>query len=339
MNVLRGWLGRLLLATIGLALVAYLVHGAGPDRVARILLQVGPWLPAIFALEIVQILSDVVALRSLLPAEGRRVPAVAWLRSSAVAYGMMILLPAGRAAGEVARATLIAKHVGAPQATVASTALQASYLLANATASGAAGVAVASGAGVRTVLVALLAANATIMTVATLALIGALSDARVWRWLENLRRRLTRDTAQEHAGDAQGHRRPGWRAITACCGGRAAQLAQYGVILTAIGGARTVKGALTAHGIHLVGASLGDLLPNQLGVVDGTYRAFAPALGLGGSPARALSIAFVAHAVQLSLASLCVVVASVVGRVSAPIAPGPTHSARPTGRRDSLSRS
>ena len=330
MNVLRGWLGRLLLASVGLALVAYLVHGAGPDRVARVLLQAGPWLPAIFALEIVQILSDVVALRSLLPAERRDVPAALWLRSSAVAYGMMILLPAGRAAGEVARATLIAKHVGAPQATVASTQLQASYLIAIATASGAACVAVASSTGVRTVLVALLAANTTLMAFAALALIGALSDARVWRWLENLRRRLTRDTPLG-PGDASVHRPLGWRAIIACCGGRAAQLAQYGVILAAIGGARTVSGALTAHGIHLVGASLGDLLPNQLGVVDGTYRAFAPVLGLGGSPARALSIAFVAHAVQLSLASLCVVVASVVGRTRANRSARSAQSKVPSG--------
>jgi hypothetical protein len=68
-KVLRGWLGRLLLATVGLSLVAYLVHGAGPGRVARVLIEAGPWLPAIFALEIVQILSDAVALNSLLPAE------------------------------------------------------------------------------------------------------------------------------------------------------------------------------------------------------------------------------------------------------------------------------
>jgi hypothetical protein len=317
-KLLRGWLGRLLLATVGLTLVAYLVRGAGPDRVARVLLQVGPWLPAIFALELAQILSDVFALRSLLPAGRAHVPIVTWLRSSAVAYGMMILLPAGRAAGEVARATLIAKHVGAPQATIASTRLQASYLIANAAASAGACVAVASNAGFRSVLVALLATNATIMTISALALIGALSNARVWRWLENLRRRLMHEKAQGQGGDVRGEGHLGWRAILACCCGRLAQLVQYGVILTAIGGARTLQGALTAHGIHLVGASLGDLLPNQLGVVDGAYRAFAPALGLGAAPARALSIAFVAHAVQLSLATLCVVVASLVGRAGRP---------------------
>jgi len=317
-KLLRGWLGRLLLATVGLALVAYLVRGAGPDRVACVLLQVGPWLPAIFALEMAQILSDVLALRSLLPAERSHIPLATWVRSSAVAYGMMILLPAGRAAGEVARATLLAKHVGAPQATIASTRLQASYLIANAAASAGACIAVASNAGLRSLLVALLAANATIIAIAALALIGALSNARIWRWLETLRRRLMHEEAQGQVGDIRGDGRLGWRAILACCCGRAAQLVQYGVILAAIGGARTIEGALTAHGIHLVGASLGDLLPNQLGVVDGAYRAFAPALGLGAAPARALSIAFVAHAVQLSLATLCVVVASVVGRVGTP---------------------
>ncbi len=123
---------------------------------------------------------------------------------------------------------------------------------------------------------------------------------------------------QGPGGDLRGDGSLGWRAIVACCCGRAAQLVQYGVILAAIGGARSIEGALTAHGIHLVGASLGDLLPNQLGVVDGAYRAFAPALGLGAAPARSLSIAFVAHAVQLSLATLCVVVASVVGRAGTP---------------------
>jgi hypothetical protein len=336
-KVLRGWLGRLLLATVGLSLVAYLVHGAGPGRVARVLIEAGPWLPAIFALEIVQILSDAVALNSLLPAERRNIPWGAWLRSSAVAYGMMILLPAGRAAGEVARATLIAKHIDAPRVAIASTQLQAGYLIAIATASAGACIGVASGAGSRTVLVALLAANATVIAIAAVALIGALSDARVWRWVEKLRRRLTRDEAPHPTVDAAARRQLGLRTIGVCCGGRAAQLAQYGIILSAIGGARTVHGALIAHGIHLVGASLGDLLPNQLGVVDGAYRAFAPVLGLAGAPERALSIAFIAHAVQLTLATICVVVGSTVGRVGEPVS---TASRSATAeRRDSLSRS
>ncbi len=336
MKVLRGWLGRLLLATVGLGLVAYLVRGAGPDRVARVLVEAGPWLPAIVALEIVQILSDVLALRGLLPAERRHIPVVTWLRSSAIAYAMMILLPAGRAAGEVTRATLIAKHIGAPRVAIASTQLQAAYLIAIAAASAGACIGVASSAGLRTLLVALLAVNVVIMTVGALALLGALSDARVWRWLERLRRRITQDKGQPSRSDATTRGPLGWRTIAVCCGGRGAQLAQYGIILTAIGGARTVHGALTAHGIHLVGATLGDVLPNGLGVVDGTYRAFAAVLGLALAPERALSIAFVAHAVQLSLAGVCVVVASIVGQIGKP-RPAPAASSRPSP--SSLSRS
>ena len=95
-----------------------------------------------------------------------------------------------------------------------------------------------------------------------------------------------------------------------CASGRGAQLVQYGVLLSAVGGTASIGGAFIAHGIHLVGATLGDAVPNQLGVVDGTYRTFAPALGFSDAPARALSIAFLAHAAQLAVAGICVVVAA-----------------------------
>jgi hypothetical protein len=52
------------------------------------------------------------------------------------------------------------------------------------------------------------------------------------------------------------------------------------------------------------------MLPNQLGATDGAYRAFATDLGFAGDPARALSIAFVVRIAQLTLAAICVVVAS-----------------------------
>jgi hypothetical protein len=315
-NALRGWLGRVLLGAVGLGLVAYLVRGAGVDRVALVLLQAGPWLPAIVALECAQVASDVLALRFLLPRGGRDVPPATWLRSSAVAYAMMVLLPAGRASGEVARATLIARHVGASRAALASTQLQAAYLLANAVASVSACVAVASRLGLRTPLAVLLAANAAIMALSAAALLAVLWDARVGRWLEKLRRRLHRAAREPRMFDDPARWHLDARAVAACIAGRAAQLVQYGVILVAIGGAATVHGALAAHGIHLVGATLGDALPNQLGIVDGAYRAFAGVLGLGHAPERALSIAFVAHAEQLTLAGVAVLAASVVGHAN-----------------------
>jgi hypothetical protein len=89
-----------------------------------------------------------------------------------------------------------------------------------------------------------------------------------------------------------------------------AQLVQYGVIVRAVGGVATVRGAFVSHGIRLVGNTLGDLLPSQIGVVDGAYRAFAATLGFADAPARALSIAFVARLGQLVCASACILVAA-----------------------------
>ncbi len=310
--VLRGWLGRLLLGAAGLALLAYLVRGAGAERVVRVLFEARSWLPAILALELVQLMGDVVALRTLL-AEPRKVPPSTWVRSSAAAYAMMILLPAGRAAGEVARATLIANHVGAAAAATASAKLQGAYLTALAIASGAACAAVCATFGLRTSLGLLLGGNALLMVVFATSLFAVLWDARLGRWITELRRRFAGARGEVSLTDPTARRFP-TRAVWVCTAGRTAQLLQYGVLLAAVGGAPSVHGAFVAHGIHLVGATLGDAVPNQLGVVDGTYRTFASALGLASAPARALSIAFLAHAAQLALAGVCVVVAALTRR-------------------------
>jgi hypothetical protein len=96
---------------------------------------------------------------------------------------------------------------------------------------------------------------------------------------------------------------------------------QYGVLVAAVGGVASVRNAFIAHGIHLVGATAGDVLPNQLGAVDAAYRGFASAIGFADAPARALSIAFLAHAVQLTCAAGCIVVAALVRqRVAEPSA-------------------
>ncbi len=332
-TTLRGWPGRLLLAAAGLGIIAYLVRQAGPDRVAQVLLQAGTFLPIIVALELVQITSDVVALRVLLGDAKSSVPRGAWIRSAAVAYAMMILLPAGRAAGEVARAALIAKHVGTPAAATASVQLSSVYLLAIGLASAAACSVVAISIGVRTPLVGLLAINTPAIGLGSaLGVTAVLRDARFGGWVDWLRRRLPHASEPSKTGASERPRatwngaRTGRAALVSWLG-RSAQLVQYGVILAAVGGTRTIRGAFVAHGIHLVGATLGDLLPNQLGVVDGTYRTFAPALGLGDAPARALSIAFVAHAAQLTMATACVIVAALTRPRSAR-EPGAPTSAR-----------
>jgi hypothetical protein len=287
---------------------AYFVHGAGPRRVAEVLVEAGPWLPLIVLLEMAQPTTDVIALRMLLGKEASKVPLSAWARSSAVAYAMMSLVPAGRVTGEVARAALLSAYVGTPKAASASARMQAAYMFANAMLSGTACVVAATWLGPTETLTLLLAGNTLMMVVLSSALLAILWNGRVGQWLDALRRRFL--TVHEPPANAMDHtetRRLPWQAAIATTCGRTAQAAQYGVILHAVGGKATLHGAFLAHGIHLVGATAGDMIPNQLGVIDGVYRAFAEVLGFGEAPARALSIAFVAHMIQLGCAAICVI--------------------------------
>jgi hypothetical protein len=287
--------GRILLALVGLTLVAILVRGAGPERVAAILWQAGRWLPVILALEMFQIGTDFLALKTILRERWRQIPAATWVRSSALAYAMMTLLPAGRAAGEVTRATLFSKFVGTPRAATTSTCLQAAYLSANGMISLLACVVVSSRFGLESTLALLLAGNVLFQAFIASSLLAILRAARIGRWL-----------------DPEERRRIPWRAALVCSTGRLAQTVQYGVILHAVGGVLTVRNAFITHGIHLVGATLGDMLPNQMGVTDGFFRAFADQLGFSAEPARALSIAFVVRIAQLTLGATCVIVASLM---------------------------
>jgi lysylphosphatidylglycerol synthase-like protein len=307
----RPLLWRALLAMAGLGLVAYLVHSAGAGKIVRVLGQAAWWLPIIFTLELAQVGSDVLALRLLLRGVAGRVPALTWLRSSAIAYAAMILIPAGRATGEVARATLVARHVGGPRAATAAAQLHSSYLFANGVLSATACLVVANWLGPRSRLALILGCNALLMAALATTVLAVLRGGRAGRWLERTRRRFPGGTHPAPPLEPHSRRRLPWRAAVVCTTSRGAQVVQYGVILAAVGGVASVRGAFIAHGIHLVGATVGDLLPNQLGAVDGAFRAFARNVGFGDAPARALSIAFVAHATQLLCAGACIVVAAV----------------------------
>lgn len=301
-----GTLVRGLLGIVGLGVVVYLVRSAGAERVGKVLLQAGPWLPLVVALEVTQAGCDFFSLRSILGPDWRLVPPRTWLRSSLVAYAMMILVPAGRAAGEVTRAALLAGPLGAPRAATTSTQLQAAYLSANGFLSIIDGACIGAFFGFGSSLVWLLAGNVAFQTVVSTGLLAILWDARIGRALDRLRRRFVRGAIESPPLDPAIRRRLPWRAFLVSSASRTAQVLQYGIVMHAVGGALTLRGAFVTHGIHLVGATLGDLVPNQLGVVDSIYRAFAGVMGFGAAPERALSIAFVVRIAQLIVATGCV---------------------------------
>jgi hypothetical protein len=88
----------------------------------------------------------------------------------------------------------------------------------------------------------------------------------------------------------------------------------------AVAGSFKFTSSFVAEGVHLVGAGLGDMVPNQVGVAEGAFRYFAPTLGLGASPEKALAIALVARISVVVSAALAALALLLVPDSNAPSA-------------------
>jgi uncharacterized membrane protein YbhN (UPF0104 family) len=260
--------------------------------VAAVLREAGPFVAVAVLFEIGIVVADAIAIAVLCGPARAQVGLREWVRGASIANASAVLLPAGRAAGEAARATVLAPLIGATGAAVACAELQACALVANAAVSVVAA-AVAWRSGAVPLALAVLG-NGAVCSVLGGALLMVARSGWFGRFLR----------ARFGAGALYTRARPArvLGAIAACASGRAIQTAQYGIVMHAVGGVANLRSALLAQGIHLVGASVGDAVPNQLGVTEGAYRVFARALDLESSPARALSIALVIRVAQLALA-------------------------------------
>ncbi len=301
-------IARGLLLVGGLAALVLLVRGAGPERVLATVLEAGIWLPWILLLEVLFFGMDAVALRRILGGRGGSVPLAVWVRTALVQYGVMQLLPAGRTGGEVARAAGFAPYVGAAHAAAAAARLQAATLLGNTIISIPCWVAVAfaTGSGSGLAWAVLVNGLVTLGIGGTIVLITRRSRLGAW-----LGRRFPMLASHGPSFDAALREPSPWiPVLLATTAGRLFQTVQYGLIFVSVGGAWTAQRALVAQGIHLVGAGMGDMVPNQVGITEGAYAVFAGALGLAEGTATAIGIALVARICQFSLAGVCLLVSA-----------------------------
>lgn len=304
--------GRWLLLVIGAVAVVVLVRDAGFERVSAVVVSAAPWLPLILVLEAAWISMDAVALRFIYRERGRGIPLSAWIRSSAIAYGVMVLLPAGRAGGEIARAAHLSRHVGMLAATAAAQ-VQGSTLFANAVISVPCFLAVAAGVGASHYLAVLIALNGVATAMLGVGILFVASRSRLGDRL-GARFRFLRPFSAQLDEAAQPLVAFPKRAALCTVTGRLIQTVQYGIILASIGGTLTVDSALVAQGIHLVGSGLGDMVPNAVGITEAAYRFFAETLGFRGEPARAIAIALVARLTQYGLAGVALLSSGFRGR-------------------------
>jgi hypothetical protein len=295
---------RALLFAAGLGLTAWFVAVARTAEVLATLRTTAPWLPVIVLVEIAIIGIDVLSMSVLVGHTRGQVPARMWLRGAVLAYASSVLLPAGRAAGEAVRAAVLAPFLGIAPAARACASLQGCALVANAVIS-LASASVSRGAGGPSQVLALaLCGNALVCAVLAIAVFAILASARFAQWVERRFPRFAKARLPSH-NLSYAERSAVGTVVALCMAVRLLEAVEYGVILRALGSPLAARSALTAQGIHLVGAAIGDFIPNHMGVTEGSYLAFAGVLGLAGAPARALSIALTVHVVQLALAIGC----------------------------------
>lgn len=287
---------------LGLALIAWLVHGVGARTVAAILLEAGAWMPLIILCDSGFFACEAMAHRAVLTTQ-RSIPWRVFARASFLYYCVLAIAPLGRAGAEVARAAAFSPWVGAGRAAAAAANVQGGVLLANAVISIPCWVAVSATVGSAHPLAWLLLGNGA-MTLAggTLTLL-VLRRSRIGRWLGERVPALAgfgADVDEAVVASNEALIRAGlW-----CVAARSVQIGMYASLLAAIQAHVSLRGTLVALGIHLVGAGLGDFVPNQVGVLEGAYRVFADALGLAADPARAIAIALLARIAQISIATI-----------------------------------
>jgi len=300
---------------LGVAGVAYLIVETGPDRVWSTLVA-GAWtLPIVMIFDGGYFVCEALAHRAVLGEGATSIPARVFIRATMMVYVVASLLPLGRAGGEVARAATFTPFVGAGRAAAAGTNVQVAAFVGNTFISTLCFAACVLTLGLAHPLTLLLAVNGLgtlLLAVVTWTLVrrSSLGLAIAKRWPS---------LAARFEGMGEGLRAsPGEiaRAVAFTCSARVVQIGMYTGLLVAVGLHPSVLATLLALGVHLVGAGLGDLVPNQVGVLEGAYRVFASALSLGDDPARAVSIALFARVSQIGVATVCVSALALTGGIS-----------------------
>jgi uncharacterized membrane protein YbhN (UPF0104 family) len=251
-------------------------------------------LPWVLALEAARIATEVLASRELLGLLRAEVPTGALVRAQLAGYALGNVLPVGRTASEAAKAGMLKVHAPLPKTAAAAAIAQALHLVASAiilvpAVFAARSMAASFGLSL-TILgqcVVLGAVGATLLVVAYFVPFGSAAFRRLPKV----------GAALEQFGSAmrQLPRFP-FSALAWLVVNRALQVAIIAVLLRAVGASTSLAGVLVAEAVLLIGASAGDIIPGQIGALEGAFAFFAASIGT--TPESGLAVALLIHLVQ-----------------------------------------
>lgn len=291
---------RVLLGVVGLGLVAWLVHDKGVDALSAVLVPALAWLPLAAAFEVGRVGMDAWSSRQTLGRRGAEVPLWALFLSHLVAFAVMGVAPAGRATAEAVKASLLSRWIGGPTAAALGTANQANVLLSSGTFT-----IVSAGAAYAvtgwSVLTILLIVHVLVMNASGLAIRAAARWASFGAWIGRRFPRVAAHTETFLDASRETALVPA-APVLSMMFGRLLQTGHFFVLTVAVGIDADALKALAVHGVYLVIAALGVLVPGQVGASEGGFELAAEALGTTGT--RALSIALLSHAVQFGVSGV-----------------------------------
>lgn len=290
--------GQLVFAIAGVLAVVVLIRQVGLSTLLAIVRGALPWMPLLLVLEALRIFGETVGTRAVAHHAMHEREALsfgAWLRMHLVANATLIVLPAGRAICEGVKVVSIAAIVGAPRA-AGIVAIQHGMNLA---ALAAISVPCALAAWVLDAKVVALAVGAHAIACA-LGAVGIVVASRkaviprfASRWFVHAPDALS--TFRRTVADLPAF------VPTAFAGkllNRLLQAVQFGVLLVAVEGSVSAARTFLADGVNLVGSALGELIPAQVGTIDGAFAYAAPQLSI--TVAMGVGIATLARLVQLA---------------------------------------
>lgn len=294
--------GRFVLAVLGVLAICVLVSQLGVRQVVATMAQAGMWLPLIFALDLGWMAMESAAVLLLYGEASKNVRLVDWWRALLVHFATFIVVPVGRASAEVARAGVLGGRVGRTRAAAGAAVMQSLTLTANALVSVVCLFAL-MGTTRHPSASALMSINILVTGTLGVGLYLVLRHVKLGGFLGRRFSKLSdfgpeidghvREGAGRHAG-----------ALAVCLFARGIQALQYAIILYAVSGDFSVAKGLVAEGIQLAARSIGDPIPNQVGVTEGAFALSAGAIGLGGLPEKAVAVALLGRLSNISVAGM-----------------------------------
>lgn len=296
--------GRLALGVLGVVAICVLVYKVGARQVLATMAQAGAWLPVIFALDLGWMALESGAILLLYGEAAKKVRPRDWWRALFVHYATFIVVPVGRMSAEIARAGVLGDRVGKTRALAGAAVMQSITLMTNALVSVVCLLTLMIASTRHSSATALMSVNILATGALGVGLYLVLRHVKVGGFLGRKFSKLSNfgPEIDEHVREGAG-RHPG--ALFVCVLSRGVQALQYGVILFAVSSNFSLSGALIAEGIQLGARSVGDAIPNQVGVTESAFALCAGAIGLEGLPEKAVAVALLGRVSNLTVAGIC----------------------------------